>query len=162
MARAPITRFLKPAQIGKLPREDILYLAGLLDGEGMITISVRKGGKTIKGKIYERVGLTPIISFTNSCKNLIDWLTSVLRGSTLKSPYEKGDKWKVVYTLQIARLLDVKLFLEQTLPFLKVKRRQAELVLEFCDLRLKSKWREYPERLFEIAKEVRRLNKKGK
>jgi len=106
--------------------------------------------------------LTPLISITNTFKLLVDWLHPRLGGCTLKSPRTKGDKWKTVYTVQVARLLDVKALIEQILPYLIVKWRQAELLLEFCNRRLQDKWMEYNPRLFEIAKEIRRLNKKAR
>ena len=105
--------------------------------------------------------LTPIISIANTKKELMTWLSTNIAGCTLKQGYDSRNR-KDVFTFQIARLLDVKALLEQVLPYLIVKRRQAELLLEFCNLRLKDKWMTYNPRLFEIAKEIRHLNKKGK
>ncbi len=157
-ARSSVVHYLRNRQIGTLIHDEAVYIAGLLDGEGMLTISV-KGGRIKQGSaVYP---LTPIISLTNSHIGLIEWLRPRLGGCTLKSPYTKGSKWKVIYTLQVARLLDIKALLEQTLPYLIVKRHQAELLLEFCDLRLKDTWMPSNPRLWKIAIEIRDINKKG-
>ena len=104
--------------------------------------------------------MTPMILISNSNKDLIDYLQPLLFGSTLKTAKETK-KRKAVYQIQIAKLLDVEALLTQILPYLVAKRRQAELVLEYCALRKKDSLLTYNDRLFEIAKEVRFLNKRG-
>lgn len=159
--RESIRGYLRPSTL-QLSHDDALYLAGLLDGEGMFTVGVRRSEKVVKGETYGRVALTPLISITNTHLPLIEWCHSVLGGSTLKSPYDAGGKRKIVLTLQLSRLLDLKALLEQILPYLKVKQRQAELLLEFCNIRLSDKWSAHNPKLFDITNELRTLNKKGK
>lgn len=157
--RASIVHYLRPRTIGELTHDQRVYLAGFLDGEGMITISVKKN------KAYPSRGgnpITPLISITNTYKELINYLKTILHGSTIKTFHSSHLGGKDVWVLQIARLLDVKALLEQIVPHLFVKKKQAKLLLEFCNIRLKDKWMRYNPRLFEIAKEVRRLNRKGK
>ena len=158
IVRASIISRLRPKRIGNLVLVVKVYVAGLLDGEGMITVSVKKN------KADPQKGgspLTPVISISNTKKELMVWLSTNVAGCTIKTDYDT-EKRKDVFAFQIARLLDVQALLEQVLPFLIVKKRQAELVLEFCNVRLQDKWMEYNPRLFEITKEVRYLNRKGK
>lgn len=157
--RASVKHYLRPKRIGELQHDDKVYVAAITDGEGMITVSVKKNrADPHKGGSP----LTPLIGISNSKKELIDWLHSILFGSTIKTGKEDIQRnRKAVWAVQVARLLDVKCLLEQILPYLKVKRRQAELVLEFCNVRLEDSWATYNPRLFEIAKEVRKLNRKG-
>lgn len=104
--------------------------------------------------------MMPIILVSNSNKDLIDYLHPLLLGSTIKTAKETEIR-KTVYQIQIAKLLDVEALLTQILPYLVIKKRQAELVLEYCALRKKDTLLTYNDRLFEIAKEVRGLNEKG-
>lgn len=157
--RTSVKHYLRPKRIEDLQHDDKVYVAATIDGEGTITVSVKKNNAD-----PERGGapLTPLIGISNTKKELIDWLHSILFGSTMRtSKKDVKRNRKAVWAVQVARLLDVKALLEQVLPYLKVKRRQAELVLQFCNLRLKDTWATYNPRLFEIAKEVRKLNRKG-
>lgn len=158
IAHSPVIRQLWRQRIGKINYHDRVYLAGSVDGEGCITISIKRS----KADPYRGGScLTPLVSISNCSLLLMDWLNEHVAGCTLKT-HSNDPVRKDSYTFQITRLLDVKSLLEQILPHLVVKRKQAELVLEFCNVHLKDKWSNYNPRLFEIAKEVRKLNKKGK
>lgn len=152
--KTPLLHHLRPLSIPDLPVEKRIYVAGIADGEGTITVAIRKSPKNILPS------MTPMVLFSNSNKALIDYLHPLLLGSTIKTVKETKIR-KTVYQIQIAKLLDVEAILTQMLPYLIVKRRQAELVLEYCALRKKDSLLSYNDRLFEIAKEVRRLNEKG-
>jgi len=156
--RSSIRAYLWPRRVPDLTYELRLYFAGLLDGDGSFLITVQLN----KPEVGDYPSLRPIITIANSNRKLIDWASSKLNTYTLKTPYEKRPERKAAFTLQIARLLDVKAVCEQVGPYLVAKKRQAELLLEFCNIRLEDKWMDYNTRLFEIAKEVRILNKKGK
>lgn len=158
-ARASVTHYLRPRSIGELAPDQQAYLAGFIDGEGTITVSIRKNKAT---PWTGGSPITPLIIITNTNKEIIDHFHTILYGSTIKTHGGPGIRDKDVWVLQIAKLLDVKALLEQISPYLFVKRKQAELLLEFCNLRLKDKWMRYNPRLFDIAKEIRELNRKGK
>ncbi len=52
----------------------------------------------------------------------------------------------------------IKSFCEEILPFLPAKRKQAELLIEYCSRRRFSR---YNERDYEIYAEMKKLNKRG-
>jgi len=115
------------------------YIAGLIDGEG--TIGVHKG----KGAC-----LTPRVQIANTNIPILTWLLEKIgTGYVHRTEYETA-------------FYDVKPLLTATLPYLKIKKRQAELVMEFVDLRLsRSKWfDQFTQREIEIREELRKLNMK--
>lgn len=156
-ARTSVKAYLREQRIGKLSHDEAVYVAGMFDGEGTFTIYIK--GCIITSGNGVTPPLRPIISLVNTSQPLIKWLRPRLGNCTLKKPHTKTRK--AVYILQIARLMDIKTLLEQISPYLIVKKKQAELLLEFCNLRLQGKWREYNPRLWEIAKEIRKLNRRG-
>jgi len=158
-ARASVKHYLRPRSIGELTPDKRAYLAGFIDGEGTITVSVKKFNANPK---HGGSPLTPIITITNTNKEIIDHFHAILYGSTIKIHNGINPHDKDVWVLQIAKLMDVKALLEQIMHHLIIKRKHAKLLLEFCNLRLNDKWIRYNPRLFEIAKEIRKLNRKGK
>jgi len=147
-----ISSYVKEQTTGDLFHDDRVYLAAIIDGEGTITVIIenRRDGT-----------LTPHISISGTDGNLLRWLKTRLRSGY----YVREDKYpqrKPIWRVRIEGLLNVKILLEQIVQFLIVKRKQAELLLEFCNLRLEDRARERNPRLFEIAKEIRYLNRKGR
>ena len=156
LINTPVIHRFRPINIPDLPLEKKCYVAGIVDGEGTISISFYRP----RGSSKIMPNMMPIVLVSNSNRDLINYLHPLLLGSTLKTA-KATDIRKEVYAIQVARLLDVEALLTQILPYLVVKRRQAELVLEYCALRKKDTLLSYNDRLFEIAKEVRGLNEKG-
>jgi len=118
-------------EIGNQQVRDRAYLAGLMDGEGTFCLE----RNTHKG--YTRY--TPRVSMGNTnelianefrlfCeKNSISFYESL---RTFETPL------KPVWAFEIKRFLMVKKFVQLLLPFLKGKKRQAEILLEFIESRL--------------------------
>jgi hypothetical protein len=99
------------------------YLAGFVDGEGQISIICRKrqgAGKDV---------FLPIICVVNTNKNSLIPFVNLFGG---KIQYKKHNniKWKDCYRWDYRgqRVLNV---LIELLPYLKVKKRQAEIVSEY-------------------------------
>lgn len=106
------------------------YIAGLIDGEGCITITRRKKRKNPKFSYYQ-----PLLNISNTDKRIIDYAQNLIHGMIIKRiPGKPGDrrrkKWKLVYHL-ILTGEKLKQTLKEILPYLRAKRKQAEIALEF-------------------------------
>ena len=123
-----------------MKKDDLIYLAGIVDGEGCVSVSYKTKAR------HERIRLT----VSNTDRNLIDWLTSRVGGCVSKNQGRGNRKpayhWEV-YTDNAFKLLT------ELLPYLKLKKRQAELCLQFHTDKSKRAW---------ITKQIRRMNKRGK
>ncbi len=92
------------------------YLAGILDGEGCVSVATRL-------KKY----LTPIVQVTNTRLELLDWLHVRYGGSVLARP-DKRQTRKPSYAWVVCgqKALHV---LRDARPYLLLKTQQADLVL---------------------------------
>jgi hypothetical protein len=106
------------------------YIAGILDGEGTITISRKRGNTAKAGK--RRVFYRPFVQVCLTTPNVLTWLVEVTglgHVATNKSARTSRQKpsWRWSLWSNQARQL-----LEATLPYLIIKKTQAELLIEFC------------------------------
>lgn len=148
--------------------EQKAYLAGLIDGEGCIGIYKGKSGSG-----HRMHSIRVIVSMTDEAP--VGFLHSLYGGRMREQPRPNGrshwkDRYEVIFADGKARqlLLDI-------LPHLLVKRRQAEIALEFLEGRdeyhLKKggvkrgdpvlaaeEW----ERRERLRQEIRELNRRGK
>jgi hypothetical protein len=100
----------------------LAYTAGFFDGEGCISITKRKT-KTINGYSYQL-----FVSVWSTDEWVIQWLKMQYGGSTLCRP-ANGNK-KPIYKWCLASNKACP-FLSQILPYLNLKRPQAEMALAF-------------------------------
>jgi len=68
---------------------------------------------------------------------------------------------KPKYYLYLCKAIEIRDLLKQILSYLVLKRRHAELMLEFLSYRFRPNKRGYLKREWEIYEELRRLNKRG-
>lgn len=95
--------------------EERAYMAGIVDGEG--SIGVRRRLRYI----------TPILQVTNTRKDLLEWL--VLRcGGAIYVNKEERDGRKQLYSWQTFGR-KAQAIIREILPYLVIKRQQAELAL---------------------------------
>jgi len=99
------------------------YLAGLIDGEGCIEIQKRKKPECIVGHYY-----TARIRISSTNKEIIEWLKNSFGGyiSERKGNGNNKDSW--TWCLAYGK---AKKFIGKVCPYLKIKRKQAELLREF-------------------------------
>jgi len=110
-----------------MKRTDLAYAAGIIDGEGWIGIG-RRGGKRHDAYCRVTVG--------NTSEWLVKWLQFAFGGSI--SIYNRNpDKWKRQYfwNLNEHQTLD---FLKAIYPYLRIKRPQAEIAIQFIENRFKN------------------------
>lgn len=116
-----------PAVSKKLTNEESAYIAGFLDGEGNITI-LRRNQYLNKTPSY---GL--IVGFTNTDRHVLEWLsTKVAGGIYKKARYRENHRQG--YEFRVWNKQETKFILESILPYLRIKRAQAEVALDFLEL----------------------------
>lgn len=138
--------------------EQISYLAGFIDGEGTIYISTRK---TKLGYI----SYYPRFQAVNTNKEVMEWILKTFGGLLYtkdRSSYNK--KWRVQYEWYTTRALIDEL-LPLILPYLIVKRPQAELMLKFRATFKRRSIQKIPEDILNIREQclhdMRVLNLRG-
>jgi len=112
----------------KIPRDEwkLAYIAGIIDGEG--TISVFRSR-------FSALGVQPFISVKNTNKELMDFLYKEIGGHVRKDKKDKPhykDRWY----WRINGFCDVYCLLKALQPYLIIKKKQAEKVMEICEKRL--------------------------
>ena len=139
--------------------EDKCYIAGLMDGEGCIRIGAVGTNRQYK---------YPIVTIAMTHRGVIEWLTEKLQTGTLKmfnyTAVKKNPRWKKQYGIFISGKR-AKLLCEVLLPFLKVKKSQAELICKFPGDDLRGRGAKLlPEVLIErnrLFQQIHVLNRRG-
>jgi hypothetical protein len=109
----------------ELTKEEIGYIAGIIDGEGIIRIARFQQTRRALGSFYRVV-----VSVANSDLRLMAWLNERLGGSVYRSRKGiAGQKTVWYWQLGTSSLVP---FLRKIGMFLVVKGKQAALVHEFC------------------------------
>jgi hypothetical protein len=103
-----------------LSKEDVIYAAGLIDGEGTITLSRKSAKETYRHPVVAVPSCTPIL--VEAMKSLFG---GFICNKKSKPEHTPSQAWHVSYNAAISCL-------EQIVPFLKEpeKIRRAKLILE--------------------------------
>lgn len=104
------------------------YIAGIIDGEGCVTVNKRKHKSGSKGFV-------PTVSIGMTYQALIVWLAHITNRKWKAELKRKLPHHKPMYRVDW-RNQRAKEFLLEILPYLKVKKEQAELLILLCDMRL--------------------------
>lgn len=105
---------------GCLTVADLAYTAGIVDGEGCVAINVSRNRSS-------NICYYPYVSVKNTDMVLTGWLLETFGG---RVTYASGtNRHKATYTWRLYGR-NAHNFLELTLPYLKLKWRQAEIALE--------------------------------
>lgn len=117
-----------------LSEANLGYIAGLFDGEGCITIYYDKSRVTY-GK------LNPMFRISNTYRSVLDEIKTLTgfgkidNGRITGIPSKYGIK-KPVYTFKVYRLYEMLGLIKILLPYLRIKRKQAEIFIEFINIQL--------------------------
>ena len=109
-------------------KEILAYTGGLLDGEGFIGISKNKSSRYSRGYSF-----ILSVTITNTNEWLIQWLKLQFGGTIISSSSHarKTDKnWKPQWVWRV-RDNKAKEFLELILPYIQIKKAQAEIAIRF-------------------------------
>ncbi len=130
-------------------QERLAYLAGIIDGEGWLGLTVLPSGQ-----------YRPIIAVHMVGKDWIDHVDEVARASGLPSyraHLKSSSRWGIYGIKRVQKVLGL------VRPYLFIKGAQADLLNEFIDLRLSRPLRSpVSEREAQIRQEIMALNTKGK
>lgn len=102
-----------------------IYLSGILDGEGCLTVGA--------GKRETCINYNPIVVVQNTNKELIDWLQATFGGQTYLSK-KQTKRTKAAWSWRITKKETIEKLLLAVLPYLRIKREQAILLLKFVRL----------------------------
>jgi len=143
------------SHVRQLDIKDAAYIAGILDGEGCITTRWLKS----RGIPY----VQSFITIGTSSQRLAEYLSSVT-GVGSKGQYKRKGKdgWRPLHVWTLSSWQGADL-LKQVLPYLQIKREQAELFIELTALKRQSKpgKRFAEDRQREIVEQFRKLNQRG-
>lgn len=139
-----------------MKRTDLAYFAGIIDGEG--SISLIKRNKRTKSNTFT---LTVIVGNTN------EWLIQQLKFSFGGGVYliEGGGNNKDSWQWKICARKAL-IFLESVYPYLKIKKPQARIAITFQKHKKRSGIKgcstQYLDFEGELREAITRLNKRGK
>lgn len=127
-------------------------LATAIDAEGSISI--------IRHRKTKWCNYCPMIQIVNKSKEWLEYFKSGVSGFRKIQPI----KWKdrTYYRLDMRKIDKVCDVLKHILPYLIIKKYRAELVIEFCESRLKNSKLSYSEHELELRKEVFLINITGR
>lgn len=117
--------------MNKLTPREAAYLAGLIDGEGTITIHRRRPLPSNQFRLYYR----PVVIIINTDLPLLEHVKKICgTGWVGISMHGHGER-KTCYNFQLGRRSEIYWLLTQILDDLFLKKEQGELLLEFINSR---------------------------
>jgi hypothetical protein len=132
------------------------YFAGFVDGEGNISIYRHKDNRTKRGYT-----LHPFFKVSGTNNKLLGILSKEFGGKVKLSVKPRGNA-KSVYVLEYQELNQIINVLSMILPYLILKKEQAELMVEFCKKRIKNKGKIYSKEEMLIADKFLKINRRGR
>ncbi len=161
MLKAEKLKIINPPQLEKieLKEHEWGYLAGIVDGEGCLTL--KKSGRN-------RQNFSALLTISNTSLSLLKEINKMLGGLgniNQKRSYNKN--CKPVYELRFSKREILLPLLEKLQHYLKLKKKQCQLLLEFLKIRVKSNPTKkakvtYTQREIEIWKALKNINKRGR
>jgi len=141
----------------KLRPVDRAWLAAFWDGEGYIGILRRRR------RSGERFYYFPLVQAFNTNHALLSHVVGLIGAADIYT-FERPNSQR--HHKRIGRCAvrrhTMTLFLRAIYPYLVAKKRQAEIVMEFCGISDRCYVREYPEETYEkMWREMKALNQRG-
>lgn len=146
--------------MAEISSEDLAYTAGIIDGEGCISFK-RERSKHGNRHWHFR----PVISVATTDNILTNFLASRYDSFTKRRKEFANKNWKPQNVVIIQSMKRVQRFLLKILPYLKLKKPQAELAMKFIELRqskdnhhVKNGETSFGQEEWDIYWQVRKLN----
>jgi hypothetical protein len=109
---------------------DIAYCAGLFDGEGSVSLSIHNNNKTRKDGLPRNSPML-LLQLSSCDRSVLDWFFDIWQvGHVIISYRPKRPEHNVNYSWRVQGQKAL-LVLKTMLPFLKIKKKQAELAIEY-------------------------------
>lgn len=108
-------------RINIINKSDAIYLAGIFDGEGCVTLGKMENYKTT---------YCLNVNVTNTNQLLLEWIKETVGKGGVYKKTRENDYWKDNYVWKINGSLAVS-FLKVIYPYLKVKRIQCDIAFKF-------------------------------
>lgn len=106
------------------------YIAGFFDGEGSLFVSY----------IDDKYGIRtqPKLRMSNNCEEVLRVIQERTGGKVKKTGNTNKERlgYKETYYLEVLKRQDIVSVLKLMLPYLIVKKRQAEIMIDYLELRL--------------------------
>jgi hypothetical protein len=143
---------------------DLAYIAGVIDSDGYIGITVnterRRKGNNSRTKSYY-----PTIRLTQTKIDAINLIRKYFEGSYLVIKSKKTNH-RMLHGWSACSLKRSKIFLEAIYPYLRLKKEQAKIVIDYCNMRLKILEKSGSKRSYtgiesKIWETVKKLNQTG-
>ncbi len=153
------------ANITSLTGTDYAYFAGIVDGEG--TISISRITTRRNGHVY--FSYAPHLSISNTDFDMIKSLESRFGGGIVRVAPPSNKRWKRDNRLYFRRE-EMLAILPRIIPYLTSKKRKAELLLEYMTTRTENVRRDenghfvgipLTKRQKKIIAEIRKKNRRG-
>jgi hypothetical protein len=150
----------------QLTDKEIGYLAGFLDGDGSIFVSiVHTRGKRLKQDFYVR----PYVTFANTNKDVIEFISGLLKKAGIEHRIieyipDGESRKRTSYEIEITTYRNVYAFLKLIYQDLIVRREVAEYMLKLCESRLSAKGSgiPYTKDDLELIKKIKEATLKGR
>ena len=105
-------------------KEKLIYLAGIIDGEGCVKLACHK----IKRKYKIYYGCQKRCEVSNTSKKLIDWLYKNFGGHLISAKREGNRKLQYRWAL---RKKEIEEIFPQIIPYLIVKKEESKETLNY-------------------------------
>lgn len=142
-----------------LTPESAAYIAGFVDGEGTITLVRSNRPRNTSGFQF-----TPYFSIPNTNLDVLLSIRKELRNGRIELCDTGNVNYRMLYSLRFTPR-QIRQILPHLLPYLRVKQRQCELVMEFLDTTNNNTGvRHTPEfvaKCSKLEKSIRMLNPRG-
>lgn len=142
-----------------LESDDRAFIAGLLEADGCFTIYRNQHKRRSGNGVFYYY--SPTIQLSNTTFSMVEYLKETLHIGNVR--YEENHSPNPMKKWSVEKQTQLIAFLRQIIPFLKWKKEQAILLLEWLESRLpkyKQK-RGFSEREVEIYERLRDLHHKG-
>lgn len=129
------------------------YLAGIVDGEGSLTLSAYHRSD----EEQDRLRYTAVLSITNTNLDLMKWLIRNFGGVYYCKDNSGNPKWKLSYSWRPKGRRNTENLILALLPYLVIKIEQAKLFLEWIRLDGENN----PTKRLALVEKMHKLNQRG-